>query len=89
MPKDTSRRRKTSHTATHAALLAAFRSQLTEVMQREGIGRTQLAKMLGVTPQAVTSYLTGNRNLTLRTMVKIALVLGQEVHLSFSQQGGA
>ena len=48
-------------------------------MRELGIRQKDLAGMLGVSPAAVSKMLSGGSNLTLRSMAKVAFVLGCDV----------
>ncbi len=53
--------------------IIAFR--ILECLKEKGLTQRQLAKELGVTPQALTKIVKGRRNLTLNTIRKIEKVL--------------
>jgi transcriptional regulator with XRE-family HTH domain len=46
-----------------------------ETMEKCGVTKAELAKRMGKTPAFVTQILSGDRNLTLRTIADIALAL--------------
>ena len=52
---------------------------ICEIMQKENISRSQLAKRLRVTPSAVTQILDGRRNLTLRLLSDVLFVMGRRL----------
>lgn len=69
------------------ALLAQERLILTAteliegVLQEQHVNRKELAKRLGSSKAHVSQLLSGERNMTLRTLAKIAHHLGHEVHI--------
>jgi transcriptional regulator with XRE-family HTH domain len=56
--------------------------QISERMREKRMTRAKLAEVLGVTPAAVTKLLNGNPNFTLKTLLKVADVLGLEFTVS-------
>ncbi len=54
---------------------------LSAAMEDKGITKSELAKRLGKTKGFVTQVLSGNRNLTLRTIADIADALGFRVRV--------
>lgn len=61
-----------------------FTEELLELMEKNGVSRSELARRLGVAPARVTSLLTGANNFTIETMVRVARALnaGMHVHLA-------
>ncbi len=61
-----------------------FTEELLELMEKQDVSRSELARRLGVAPARVTSLMTGANNFTMETMVKIARALdaGIQVHLA-------
>lgn len=61
-----------------------FTEELLELMEKQDVSRSELARRLGVAPARVTSLMTGANNFTIETMVKIARALdaGIQVHLA-------
>ncbi len=53
--------------------------RICEVMKREGITRAELAKRIGKSPAYVTKFLNGQPNMTLKTLVGIAVALGKGI----------
>lgn len=47
------------------------------------IARTDLAKKMGVTPAYITKLLNGNPNLTIKSLLKLADALEQELFIDF------
>lgn len=56
-------------------LILQTSNMIYEMMERESVTKAELAKRMGKTPAYVTQLLSGNRNLTLRTIADIALAL--------------
>lgn len=52
--------------------------KISAEMDKQGISRSALAKKLCVSPPYVTKLLRGHANLTIRSLAKIASVLGCE-----------
>ena len=64
-----------------AGLVLGLTESVTEIMARDGISRSELARRLGTSPAYVTKILRGNANFTLATMVRLARAVGAEVKL--------
>lgn len=60
---------------TELAILE-FTSQLSRLMQEQGISKVELANLLGTSPAYVTKVFRGDANFTMRSMVKLARTLG-------------
>lgn len=58
-----------------------FTEQICNLMEKQKITRTELAKRLGVSPPFITKLLNGNPNLTLKTMMNIATVLKSNLNI--------
>jgi transcriptional regulator with XRE-family HTH domain len=56
---------------------------ISEAMEQAGVSRSELAGLLGTSRANVTSLLSGQRNMTLRTLADVACVLGQRVEVVF------
>ena len=54
--------------------------RLCELMELQGVSRTELAKRLGTSKGYVTQLLDGSANMTLRTLSDVYLALGYEFH---------
>lgn len=54
---------------------------ICQIMERQKVTRTELAKRLGVTQGAITQILSGTRNLTLALFTDVLAALGQEPQL--------
>ena len=63
-------------------VLLDLTEQIVQNMEREGLNRTELAKRLGVSNAYVTKLLTGQPNMTLETVVKVARALRCEAYLN-------
>jgi plasmid maintenance system antidote protein VapI len=63
-------------------LILAAGIALCELLEREGVTKTELAKRLGCTKGFVTQILAGDTNLTLRTIADVADALGHRVHVN-------
>lgn len=50
--------------------------QIAVAMQEQGVSRAELAERLGVSRAYITKVLGGSTNMTLRTLVRLALALG-------------
>jgi transcriptional regulator with XRE-family HTH domain len=53
---------------------------ICDIMQRQGVSRTELAKRLGKTKGYVTQLLDGSANMTIATLSDVLTVLGHEFH---------
>jgi transcriptional regulator with XRE-family HTH domain len=62
-----------------------FTMRLHEVMQEQGISKTELARRLGVSQPYVTRVLKGSDNLTVGTMVKLARAVGASLQISLQE----
>lgn len=60
--------------------------QISSRMKEKGMTRAKLADALGVTPAAVTKFLNGNPNFTLKTLLKVADTLGLEFAVSLGSE---
>ncbi|WP_286976218.1 helix-turn-helix transcriptional regulator [Candidatus Aquicultor secundus] len=56
-------------------------------MEQLGINKTDLARLLGVNKAAVTKFLRGSENLTLKTLVKVAMALGCDLSVTLPPCG--
>lgn len=56
-----------------------FDREIHGAMAQAGINRKQLAAKMGISPARMTRILSGEANLTIKTMVSIALALGHKV----------
>ena len=65
-------------------VLLYFTEQICQLMEKKGIDRAELARRLGTSRAYITKLLNGYPNLTLQTMVKIALALDEKIEINFS-----
>lgn len=63
-----------------------FTEQLHELMERRGLSRSELARIIGKSPAYITKALGGSTNFTLATMVRLARALDGHVHLKVCAQ---
>ena len=56
---------------------------LLQLMEEQGITRSELAKRMGVQPSRVTSMLTGTNNFTIETLVRAGRAVGAELQQHF------
>lgn len=70
-----------------AVLPARVTDAIEEFMYDYGFTRTLLAERMGVTPGRVTQILSGDENLTLRSLAAVAAALGAEFHVMLSADG--
>lgn len=54
-----------------------------EILEKEGISRKELADRMGKKKSDISQLLSGDRNLSLRTIADIAFYLGHEANLKF------
>jgi transcriptional regulator with XRE-family HTH domain len=55
--------------------------QICEVMEEQGISRTELANQLGKSKAFISQLLNGSHNMTLRTLSDVFVALGLAVHV--------
>lgn len=67
-------------------LFGAVSALVNGLMEREGIGRSALAKRIGKTPAFVTQVLDGDRNMTLKTLSDLLHGLGYAPTLTTDAQ---
>lgn len=65
-------------------LILDVTEQIVSNMQECGVTRSELARRLGVTKPYITNILNGNRNMTLRTLVRFADALDLSVKVVLS-----
>ncbi len=61
---------------------------IVELLERHSISRQELARKLGKSKGFVTQLLSGERNMTLRTLADLCYVLGQRIELTPHPVGG-
>ena len=55
---------------------------ICQAMEEKGLSRSDLARKLGVSPAYITKLLNSSSNLTLRTLVNIALALDLQIDVN-------
>jgi transcriptional regulator with XRE-family HTH domain len=63
-------------------LVRAFTDEVTWFMSEHKVARSDLAQSMGVSPGRVSQILSGDENLTLRTLSAVAAALGAEIELA-------
>jgi transcriptional regulator with XRE-family HTH domain len=56
--------------------------RIREIMERQGVSQAELSKRWGTSKAYVSQVLTGNRNMTLRTLADIMFLLDRAVEIS-------
>lgn len=64
-------------------LIVSVTEDLLTAMAHQDVSKTELARRLGKSKSFVTSTLDGSRNMTLRTLSRIAYALGLQVRVRF------
>lgn len=64
-----------------------FTEAVVRNMERNTVPRAELARKLGVSKAMVTKLLSGNPNMTMKTMVTLAHVLGCELDVDIHPRG--
>lgn len=72
-----------------AGVVLELTEAVVEIMDREGITRSELANRLGTSPAYVTKILRGNANFTLATMVRLARALGADLSVQMVKTGSS
>jgi transcriptional regulator with XRE-family HTH domain len=68
--------------------LLEFTVGLARRMQAKGnLSQAELARRLNVSPSYISSVLSGNENLTVETMSRIAAALDSEIHIAVTEKG--
>jgi len=70
-------------------LVRAFADEVTWFMAEHKVTRADLAQAMGVSPGRVSQILSGDENLTLRTLSAVAAALGAELEVSLHLVDGA
>lgn len=60
--------------------------RVVELMKKENINRTELAKRLGVKTPFISKLLNGNQNMRLKTMVSLSMALKYDLKISFDRR---
>ena len=64
-----------------------FVAELERVMNVRGISKAELAKLAGVSAPYITRVMSGNANLSMQSMAKLAKALGSVVHVHVAPRG--
>jgi|APFre7841882724_1041349.scaffolds.fasta_scaffold36655_3 transcriptional regulator with XRE-family HTH domain len=67
-------------------LILELTESISKRMKEKNINRTQLAKLLNVSPPAITKILNGTSNFTLRTLLSIANTLNLDLDVNFREK---
>ena len=70
-----------------AALILDFTEGLHNIMEANGVSRSDLARRLGVSPAYITKALRGNVNFTVDSMVRLVRAAGGEVSIHIEPKG--
>jgi transcriptional regulator with XRE-family HTH domain len=68
-------------------VILALTEKIVEFMENNNDSRVELAKRLGVSKAFVTKILNGNPNLTIKSMVSIAIALECELDIDICPEG--
>lgn len=68
-------------------VILAFTEKIVAIMKEQDINRTELARRLGVSKAFITKLLNGNPNLTIKSMVSIAKILGCDLNIDLYPEG--
>lgn len=68
-------------------VILTLTEKIVEFMENNNISRVEMAKRLGVSKAFVTKILNGNPNLTIKSMVSIAIALGCELAIDICPEG--
>ncbi len=60
-------------------LSVAIANRIYDVLEAKGLSQKDFAKMMGKTETEVSRWLSGTHNLTLATLCKISVALGQDI----------
>ncbi len=52
---------------------------IRDAREAKNLSKRELAKIMGITPSAISKWETGKQNFSIRTLIKIASALGCEV----------
>jgi ribosome-binding protein aMBF1 (putative translation factor) len=66
--------------------ILGFTETISEIMQKKGVNRVELANRLNVSKQFVTQFLNGTPNMTIKTMVLVSMALGSEPFIDVRRQ---
>jgi len=57
--------------------------ELLQLMKKQGISRSELAKRMGVQPSRITSMMSGSNNFTIETLVRAGRAVGADIEMHF------
>ena len=60
-------------------LTVAIANRIYQILETKGMSQTDLAQKLGKTETEVSRWLSGMHNLTIGTIAKISIALGEEI----------
>ncbi|MDQ7010639.1 MAG: helix-turn-helix transcriptional regulator [Mariprofundaceae bacterium] len=63
-----------------------FVADCVRMMEEQGVNRSELARRMGVSRAYITKLLNGNANITLDTMVRVAMALDARVNLAMAEK---
>lgn len=63
-----------------------FTERLVTLVQAAGMTKSELASRAGMRPSQVTRILSGDHNMTVTTMAKLAAALGAELQIGLSER---
>jgi len=67
--------------------LLEFTVALARAMQANGMKQSDLARILGVSPPYISSVMSGNENLTVEQMSRLAEAVGGSLHITIAKKG--
>lgn len=67
-------------------LIVEVTERVCELMEEKGVSQSELAKKLGVKAPRVSRMLSGDANITLRTLANIGSALGEKIHVFIGDQ---
>lgn len=68
------------------SLILQITEQISAAMEKQRINRSELAKILGVSPPAITKILNGSANFTLRTLLSLADALNLNLVVKYRER---
>ena len=60
-------------------LSVAISNRIYDILERKGMSQKEFAHMMGKTETEVSRWLSGTHNLTLATICKISIALGEDI----------
>ena len=81
-------RRTSRDTSASPDLVRAVVDEVTWLMSEHKISRADLAQSMGVSPGRVSQILSGDENLTLRTLSSVVTALGAEFEINLQAVDG-